>query len=129
VAVSSKGFSKKLFEDFYRRRWQVESEIKVLKAHGLERYMVRRVSAVKLWVMVVWHVVLLKLRSELHGIDFRRYLLSLVFLPIVLELIELVEFIQGVVRRCLRFSPFPDDRLVLLMLQNLIGGGSCHAKV
>jgi len=129
VVVSNKGFSKKQFEDFYRRRWQIESEIKVLKAHGLESYMVRRLRAVVAWIMAVWHVVLLKLRSKLWGIDFRKYLLSLVFPPIVLELIGLVKSVRDIARQCLRFSPFPDDRLILLMLQNLIGGDSCYAKV
>ena len=38
--VKLKGVSKSQFEMFYRHRWQVEVEIKVLKAHGLESYMV-----------------------------------------------------------------------------------------
>ncbi len=129
VVVSNKGLSKKQFEVCYRQRWQVESEIKVLKAHGLERYMVRKLKAIRLWIMAVWHVVLLRLRSKLEGIDFRKYLLSLVFPSIVLELAKLVESVQDIVRRCLRFSPFPNDRLILLVLQDLIGGASCCAKV
>ena len=67
--------------------------------------------------------------SKLSGIDFRKYLLALIFPPIVLELIELLEFVQDVAGRCLRFSPFPDNRLVSLILKDLIGGGSCCAKV
>ena len=129
VVVSNKWLSKRQFEMFYRHRWQVEVEIKILKAHGLESYMVRKLRAVRLWIMAVWHVVLLKLRSKLNGVDFRRYLLSLVFPPIVLELIEVLEFVQDIAGRSLRFSPFPDDRLVLFLLQNLIGGRSCCAKV
>ena len=126
---SDKGLSNKQFEMFYRHRWQVESEIRVLKAHGLESYMVSKLRAIRLWIMAVWHVVLLKLRSKLNGVDFRRYLLSLVFPPIVLELIEVLEFVQNIARQSLRFAPFHDDRLVLLALQNLIVGGSCCAKV
>ncbi len=61
VVVSNKGLSKRQFEVCYRQRWQAESEIKVLKAHGLERYMVRKLKAIRLWIMAVWHVVLLKL--------------------------------------------------------------------
>ena len=71
---------------------------------------------------------LLKLRSKLEGIDVRLYMLSFVFPPVMLELIELLESAQDIVRRCLRFSPFPDDRLVLLLLRNLIGDSSCCAK-
>ncbi len=129
VVASNKALSKKRFGELYRQRWQVEIEIRVLKAHGLESYMVRKLRAIKLWIMAVWHVVLLKLRSKLNGVDFRRYLLSLVFPPIVLELIEVLEFVQNIARRSLRFAPFHDDRLVLLALQNLIVGGSCCAKV
>ncbi len=129
VVVSNKALSKKRFEDLYRHRWQVEVEIKVLKAHGLESYMVRKLRAIRLWIMAVWHVVLLRFRSKLEGIDFRKYLLSLVFPPIVVELIEVVEFVQDVAGQCLRYSPFPDNRLVLFLLRNLIGGGSCYAKV
>ena len=102
--MSNKALSKKRFGELYRHRWRVEIEIKVLRA-------------IRLWIMAVWHVVLLKLGSKLEGIDFRRFLESLVF-PVKLAL-----------RRCLRFSPFPDDRLILLMLQDLIGGGSCFVKV
>ena len=83
---------------------------------------------VRVWITAVWHIVPLRFGSKLSGIDFRKYLLSLVFLPIVLELIDLLEFVQDVARRCLRFSPFPDDRLILSLLQNLIGGGSCCAE-
>jgi len=36
---------------------------------------------------------------------------------------------EAMVVAYLRFSPFPDDRLILLVLRNLIGGRSCHAKV
>ena len=129
VVVSNKGLSKRQFEMFYRHRWQVESEIKVLKAHGLESYMVRRLRAIRLWIMAVWHVVLLKVFSRRHDFDFRRFLESLVFPDLVLALQELLELVKLALRRCLRFSPFPDDRLVLLTLQNLIGGGSCCAKV
>ena len=68
--------------------------------------MVRLLRAIRLWIMAVWHVVLLKLRSKLNGIDFRKYMLSLVFPKIVVELIEVVEFIQEVLRRCLRFFLF-----------------------
>ncbi len=91
--------------------------------------MVRRLKAIRLWIMAVWHVVLLRFRSKLSGMDFRRYMLSLVFPPIVLELAELLEFVQGIVRRCLRFSPLPDDRLLLFALQNLKGSNSHYAKV
>ena len=107
----------------------MESEIKVLKAHGLERYMVRKLRAIRLWVMAVWHVVLLRLRSKLEGIDFRRSLESLVFTELVLALEELLELVKLALRRSLRFSSFPDDRLVLLTLRDLIGGRSSHAKV
>ncbi|WP_157560415.1 hypothetical protein [Hydrogenivirga sp. 128-5-R1-1] len=100
-----------------------------LKPISLEEHMVRRLRAIRLWIMAVWHVVLLKLRSKLNGVDFRGYLLSLVFPPIVLELIEVLEFVQDIAGRSLRFAPFPDDRLVLFLLRNLIGGGSCCAKV
>ena len=129
VVVSNKALSKKRFGDLYRHRWQVEVEIKVLKAHGLESYMVRKLKAIRLWIMAVWHVVLLRFRSKLSGIDFRKYLLALIFPPVVLELIELLEFVQDVAGRCLRYSPFPDNRLVSLILKDLIGGGSCYAKV
>ncbi|EDP74851.1 hypothetical protein [Hydrogenivirga sp. 128-5-R1-1] len=70
--------------------------------------MVRKLRAIRLWIIAVWYVVLLRLRSKLSGIDFRKYLLSLVFPPVVLGLAEPVEFVQDIVRRCLRFSPFPD---------------------
>ncbi|EDP74698.1 transposase [Hydrogenivirga sp. 128-5-R1-1] len=129
VVVSNKALSKKRFGDLYKHRWQVESEIKVLKVHGLESYMVRKLRAIRLWIMAVWHVVLLKLRSKLNEIGFRKYMLSLAFPPIVVELVEVVEFIQEVLRRCLKFFPFPDDRLFLLMFQNLTGGHSCCEKV
>ena len=129
VVISNKGLSERQFEMFYRHRWQGEVEIKVFKGHGLESYMVRRLRAIRLWVMTVWHVVLLRFRSKLSGIDFGKYLMSLVFPSIVLELIELLEIVQGVVRRCLRFSPFPNDRLVLFVLQNLIGSVSYYAKL
>jgi len=129
LVVSNKKFSKGKFESYYRQRWQIESEIKVLKSLGLESYMVRRLKAIELWVMAVWHVALLRLVSRLGGFDFRRYLLSLVFPPSMLLLIDLLEFVKVLVRRCLRFSPFPDDRLVLFLFRNLIGGDSCYAKV
>lgn len=129
VVVSNKALSKKQFGELYRYRWQVEIEIKVLKAHGLESYMVRKLKAIRLWVMAVWHVVLMKLRSKLEGIDFRRFLESLVFPELVLALEELLELVKLALRRGLRFSPFPDNRLVLLMLRDLTGGRSCHAKV
>ena len=90
--------SKKQFEVCYGYRWQVEVEIKVLKAHGLEGYMVRKLRAIRLWIMAVWHVVLLKLRSKLEGIDFRLYMLSFVFPPVMLELIELLGSVQYIVR-------------------------------
>jgi len=64
------------------------------------------------------------LSLNLKGLDFRRFLESLVFPTLVLALHELLEFVRDVLRRCLRFSPFPDDKLVLLLLQNFIGGGS-----
>ncbi len=48
VVVSNKGLSKRQFEMFYRHRWQVEVGIKVLKGHGLESYMVRRLRAIRL---------------------------------------------------------------------------------
>ena len=99
MAVSNKALSKKRLGDIYRHRWQVEVEIKVLKAHGLESYMVRKLRAIRLWVMAVWHVVLLRFMSKLSGIDFRKYLLALIFPPIVLELIELLEFVQYVAGR------------------------------
>ena len=129
VVVSNKWFSKKQFEMFYRYRWHVESEIRVFKANGLESYMVRKLRAIRLWIMAVWHIMLLKLRCKLDGIDFRRFLESLVFPDFVLALEELLELVKLAVRRSLRYSSFPDDRLVLLLLQNLIGGGSRHAKV
>ncbi len=53
---------------------------KVLKAHGLESYMVRKLKAIRLWIMA-------------------KYLLALIFPPIVLELIELLEFVQDVAGR------------------------------
>jgi len=129
IVVSNIKFSKKKFESYYRSRWQIESEIKVLKSLGLESHMVRKLRAIRLWIMAVWHVALLKLVSRLEGFDFKRYLLSLVFPPFVLLLIDLLGFVEVLVGRCLRFSPFPDDRLVLFLLRNLIGGGSCYAKV
>ena len=79
--------------------------------------------------MAVWHVALIRLISRLEGFDFKRCLLSLVFPPFVLLLIDLLGFVELFVGRCLMFSPFPDDRLVLFLLQNLIGGDSCCAKV
>ncbi len=127
--VSNKGLSKSQFEMFYRHRWQIESEIKVLKSHGLESYMVSKLRAVKLWVIAVWHVVLFRFRSKLSGIDFGKYLLSLVFSLVVLELVELVGFVRGVAGRYLRFSPSPNDRFALFLLKNFIGGSSRHAKV
>ncbi len=123
VVVSNKKLSRTKFESYYRWRWQVESEIKVLKSLGLESYMVRKLRAIRLWIMAVWHVALLRLVSRLEGFDFRRYLLSLLFPPFVLLLIDFLEFVEALVGRCLRFSPFPDDRLVLFLLQNLIKGG------
>lgn len=129
VVVSNKRLSKKKLENYYRQRWQIESEIKVLKSLGLESYMVRKLRAIRLWIMAVWHVALLRLISRLEGFDFKRYLLSLVFPPFVLLLIDLLRFVEMLVGRCLRFSPFPDDKLVLFLLRNLIGGGSCRAKV
>ena len=44
VVVSNKGSNERQFEMFYRHRWQRE----VLKGHGLESYMVRRLRAIKL---------------------------------------------------------------------------------
>ena len=119
VVLSNKRLSKKKPENYYRSRWQIESEIRVLKSLGLESYMVRKLKAIRLWIMAVWHVALIRLRSILDGIDFTR----------LLALLEFVEFMKPLIRRCLRFSPFPDDKLVLFLLRNLIGGDSCCAKV
>ncbi len=77
-----------------------------MRGHGLESYMVRRLRAIRLWIIAVRHVVLLRLSSKLSGIGFRKYLLPFVFPPVVLELIKLLEFVQGIAGRCLRFSPF-----------------------
>jgi hypothetical protein len=129
VVVSNVKLSKKRFESYYRQRWQVESEIRVLKSLGLESYMVRKLKAIRLWVMAVWHVALLRLRVGLGGLDFKRFLLSFIVPDLYLELLNLVEVFGFVMRRCLRFSPFPDDRLVLFLFRDLIGGGSCWAKV
>ncbi len=41
VVISNRRLSKKRFGSYYRHRWQVESEIRTLKASGLESYMVR----------------------------------------------------------------------------------------
>jgi len=79
--------------------------------------------------MAVWHVALIRLKCDIDGIDFVRFLHSLIVPDIYLQLLEFTEFIMSLIRRCLRFSPFPDDRLILFFLQNLIGGRSCHAKV
>jgi len=44
--------------------------------------------------MAVWYVVLLRLRSKLNGIDFRKYLLSLVFPPIDLSLLNYLSLLK-----------------------------------
>ncbi len=90
---------------------------------------IRKLRAIRLWIMAVWHVVLLKLRSKLERIDFRQFLESLVLPELVLALEELLELVKLALRRSLRYSPFPDDRFVFFLLRNLIGGGSRHAKV
>ena len=102
----------------YRLREGTDKE-KVLKSLGLEGYMVRKLRAIRLWIMAIWHVALIRLRSILDGIDFVR----------LLALLEFVESMKSLIRRCLRFSPFPDDKLVLFLLRNLIEGDSCCAKV
>jgi len=129
VVVSNKRLSKDRLESYYKSRWDVESKIRVLKSLGLESYMVRKLRAIRLWIMAVWHVALIKLRSILDGIDFVRLLRSFIFPDIFIALLEFVEFMKSLIRRCLRFSPFPDDKLVLFLLQDLIGGDSCCAKV
>jgi len=129
VVVSNKWLSVKRFESYYRVRWDIESEIRTMKGMGLEDYMVRKLRAIRLWIMAVWHVRLIKLKTELSGMDFRRFLLSLVMPDVYLLALDLLEFLELLIRRSLRFSPFPDDRLVLLLLQNFIGGCSCPAKV
>jgi len=129
VVVSNKWLSIKKFESYYRVRWDIESEIRVMKGMGLEEYMVRRLKAIRLWVLAVWHVRLIKLKTELSGMDFRRFLLSLVMPEVYLLALDLLEFLELLIRRSLRFSPFPDDRLILFLLNNLIGGYSCSAKV
>ena len=107
VVVSNKALSKKRFGDLYRHRWQV----KVLKAYGLESYMVRKLRAIRLWIMAVWP----KLKFKLKGIDFRKYLMSLVFPPIVLELIPDCRLVLLILRRWLMLC----KSLVLLNLQNI----------
>ncbi len=72
---------------------------------------------------------LMRLVSKLGGFDFKECLLSLVYPPSVVAIARLLEFAKGVAGRCLRFSPFPDDRLFELMFQDLIGGDSYRAKV
>ena len=129
VVISNRRLSKKKFGSYYRYRWKVESEIRTLKATGLERYMVRRLRAIELWIKAVWHVSLLRLVSRLGGFDFKEYLLSLVYPSSVVAIARLLEFAKGVAGRCLRFSPFPDDRLLGLVFQDLIGSDSCRAKV
>ena len=64
----------------------------------------------------MWHVVFIRQKCLLRVGDFKKYLKSLVFPSAVLELIDLLELVQRVAEQCLRFSSFPDNRLVLFML-------------
>ncbi len=86
VVISNRRLSKKKFGSYYRQRWQVESEIRTLKASGLESYMVRRLRAIELWIKAVWHVTLLRLVSRLEGFNFKELLLSLVYPPSVVAI-------------------------------------------
>jgi len=129
VVVSNKWLTVKKFKSYYRIRWDIECEIRTMKSIGLEDYMVRRLKAIKLWIMAVWHVRLIKLKAKLNGIDFKKFLLSFVMPNAYLLILDLLKFLELLIRRSLRFSPFPDDKLILFLLQDFIKNHSPFAKV
>jgi len=129
VVISNKRLSKKRFSVYYSKRWQIEVQIKQLKSLGLEDYMVRKLRAIRLWILTVWHVALIKLKCRVDGINFVRFLHSFVVPDIYLRMVEFIELFMSLIRRFIRFSSFPDDRLVYFLLQNLIVPYSAHAKL
>ncbi|RTZ59339.1 MAG: hypothetical protein DSZ31_04165, partial [Gammaproteobacteria bacterium] len=56
----------------------------------------------------------------LNGIDFKKFLLSFVMPNAYLLILDLLKFLELLIRRSLRFSPFPDDKLILLLLQDFL---------
>ena len=82
--------------------------------------MVRKLRAIRLWILAVWHVALIKLKCKIENINFVRFLHSLTVSDIYLRIVEFTELFMFLILRCIRFSPFPDDRLVYFLLQNLI---------